>query len=65
VARSKTPVAEPEQMTVRFPREMLALLKEQAAINDRSLNAEIVHRCRFGLKSLRLAQSAEAGHTLR
>jgi len=32
-----------EQLTVRFPQGMLAILRMSAQQNDRSLNAEIVH----------------------
>jgi hypothetical protein len=51
MARTKTDLNNIEQLTVRFPRDVLAALRKSAQDNDRSLNAEIVNAVRSRVKA--------------
>lgn len=51
MARTKTDMSEIEQLTVRFPKGLLDVLRDSAEENDRSLNAEIVNAVRSRVKT--------------
>ena len=51
MARTKTDANKVEQLTVRFPKDILEALRESAQANDRSLNAEIVNAARHRVQS--------------
>jgi len=46
MSKSETSAPRYDVLTVRFPKGMLDTLRHEAARNDRSLNAEIVHAFR-------------------
>ena len=50
MAKNKTETSDIEQLTVRFPKGLLDIVRQSAAENDRSLNAEIVNAVRVRAK---------------
>lgn len=62
MARTKTDVNDIEQLTVRFPKDVLAALRKSAQENDRSLNAEIVNAARSRVKAYQ-AKEADYAHS--
>jgi predicted HicB family RNase H-like nuclease len=62
MARNKEELGEIEPLTVRFPKDILQVLRESAKANDRSLNAEIVNTVRSRVKEYQ-AQKEEYAHT--
>jgi hypothetical protein len=51
MGRPKLEPAEVDQLTVRFPKGLLDVLRASADENDRSLNAEIVNAVRTRAKA--------------
>ena len=56
MARTKSEPADVEQLTVRFPKGILEVLRQSAQENDRSLNAEIVNAARSRVKAFQVTQ---------
>lgn len=64
MARTETAVEDIEQLTVRFPKGILAVLRQSAKENDRSLNAEIVNAARSRVKHYQRNQEEKDCHEL-
>jgi len=64
MARAETDIEEVEQLTVRFPKGILAILRKSAKENDRSLNAEIVNAARSRVKSYKKQREEDDEHEL-
>lgn len=60
--RLKTDLQAMEPLTVRFPKEVLTILRQSAQENDRSLNAEIVNAVRSRVQTYK-AQKQTPGAT--
>jgi len=58
--KSKSDGHDIEQLTVRFPKGLLDILRESAEENDRSLNAEIVNAARSRIKAYEAQKGTHA-----
>jgi hypothetical protein len=62
--KSKSESHDIEQLTVRFPKGLLDILRESAEENDRSLNAEIVNAARSRVNSYQRNKQEKTQHEL-